>query len=231
MNVKLRDLPEFYVLVDTQRKDLEDSSLAGSSTAHLASSERLKNLKKKIASSSKVLTKTVADAFYGDLRKAHRPLYSRGHEVHTAGDDLPFRPLGMSPIASRGHTSTNRLAATSRPTTRDGVSRGCSRGSTDFGASRSRGSSPQRIDTYSRPVSPYYTSGGTLTATGIGSSSRISTPLQSITYASSSTMLARPTSTGYYPSDPENILENTRAKAVNGFTTQVCSVLFCSVLI
>lgn len=233
-SVNLRDLPEFYVLVDTQRKDLEDSSLAGSSTAHLASSERLKNLKKKIASSSKVLTKTMADSFYGDLRKAQRPLYNRGHEVHTAGDNLPFRALGMSPIASRGHTSTNRMAATapssncsSRPVTRDGLSRGCSRVGTANSFSSGQGGlnrdgSPKREVLYSRPVSPMYTQGGTLTSGGLGAAGqRMSTPLQNITYSASSTMLARPTSSGYYPSDPDNILENTRAKAVNGFTTMV----------
>jgi hypothetical protein len=229
VNVNLRDLPEFYCLVDTQRRDLEDSSLAGSSTAHLASSERLRNLKKKIASSSKVLTKTVADSFYGDLRKAHRPLYSRGHEIHTPGDDLPLRALGMSPIASRGHSSTNRLAASSRPATRDGITRGSSRGSLgQSGGSLSRSGSPCRgIDVYSRPVSPCYTSGGTLNSAGL--SGRFSKPLQTISYSSSSTMLARPSSSGYYPSDPDNILENTRAKAVNGFTTAVRNELCCAV--
>ncbi len=212
--LKLQDLPEFYVLVDTQRKDLEESSLAGSSTAHLAQSERLRHLKKKIAAQSKVVKRTVSDKFYDDLRKAQRPLYSRGHEVHRAGDQLPFRAYGMSPIASRGVSSTNRMAT--RPATRDG------------GSSSSRGgggsSSSREAGMYSRPVSPAYTSGGMLMTPNI--SSRTSTPLQAISYHAPSVLLARPTSSGYYPDDPENILEDTRMRGVSGFANRV-SVVWC----
>ena len=75
MSVKLKDLPEFYVLVQEERKNVEETSLAGSSTAHLAANERLLTLKKRIAAESKISKKSMSDHFYEEMRKANRPLY------------------------------------------------------------------------------------------------------------------------------------------------------------
>jgi hypothetical protein len=227
MSCSLKDLPEFYVLVQAENRELEEVSVAGSSTAYLSQTEKLKLLRKKIASQSKVPKKTVTDEFYDSLRRANRPIYSRGHEVHSPGAELPFRPYGESPIASHGVQSSPGRGSVLN----SGIGAVISRPATgnSFQSTRKPGNRDSLTSNYSRPASPSHVISGQVKAPLFKSHS-FNSPLTNISYIAPSTQLCNPTSSGYYPSDAENLLEDTRFISIGGFAQKV-SVRICNVCV
>lgn len=202
MTTAFRNLPEFYVLIESEQRDLEESTTSGTSSAYIARTEKLKAIKQKIASEKRVVTKTISQDFHETLRRAHRPLYSRGHEIHTPGAELSARPFGNSPIVSRGHLYTH---GGSRPGT--------------GGASMSMTKPAHRDlnrNCYSRPSSPSNIINGHI-ETPIFQGGKFKTPLTNVTYTIPSAQVCQPTSSGYYPDIADNLLETTRFNCVGGF--------------
>ena len=202
MSNAYQNLPEFYVLIESEQRDLEDSTTSGTSSAYAARSEKLRSLKLKLASETKINTNTISQNFHETLRRAHRPLYSRGHETHTPGADLSARPFGNSPIVSRGHLFTH---AGARPGT-GGASMSMTKPSTR----------DLNRNSYSRPSSPSNIINGHIESP-IFTGGKFRTPLTNVTYTLPSTQVCQPTSSGYYPDIADNLLENTRFNCVGGF--------------
>ncbi len=86
-------------------------SVYGNGTAQLSPYRLQKHFKirSKMTTETKLDYKTLEDAMKHSFRAPVRKLYSRGHEVHEAGSDIPIHPEGASPIVSKGHCSTQRM--------------------------------------------------------------------------------------------------------------------------
>lgn len=53
---------------------------------------------------------TVEDYIASSIIRSHRHNYSRGHEVHTPGENIPLRPYGASPVITRIKTAPGSQA-------------------------------------------------------------------------------------------------------------------------
>lgn len=80
------------------------------------------DIRAKIAVETKLDVETLKDVVNRSFRSPNRKLFSRGHEVHESGQEIPARPVGSSPILSEGHSTSHRMDFSTslfRPLTRE----------------------------------------------------------------------------------------------------------------
>ena len=110
--------------LDVPLIDDRPRSLFKSGTAHLSPYRTRKHfeIRSKIAVESKLDLQTFEDAVKRSFRVPVRKIYSRGHEVHEPGSPIPIRPVGSSPVVSRGCSTSQKFNLSTsmyRPLSRD----------------------------------------------------------------------------------------------------------------